>query len=497
MPGKKYVLALDQGTTSSRAILFDKKGEARAQVSLPFRQIYPQPGWVEHDAEEIWQTQLTAARKAVEQAGARVEEIAGVGVTNQRETTVLWDRATGRPVAPAIVWQCRRSAAICEELKRNGHEALFRSRTGLVLDAYFSGTKIRWLLDQHPELREAGSDGQLAFGTVDSWLVYKLSGGRMHLTDPSNASRTLLYNLETGEWDGELLDLLDIPPALLPQIRSSSEILGETAPELFGAALPIAGIAGDQQASLFGHGCLQPGAAKNTYGTGAFVLCNTGEKRVITEAGLLTTVAWDLAGRRVFALEGSVFVSGAAVQWLRDELQIIGSSEEVEELALGVRDNGGVCFVPAFVGLGAPYWDPRARGLVVGLTRGTQRGHLARAVLEAMAYQTRDVLDIVRQEAKTEIPFLRVDGGGARNNLLCQIQADILGCPVVRSRVVEATALGAAFLAGLATGFWTDTSSLVEMAGQERVFRPSLDVEAREALYARWRSAVDRCRGWA
>lgn len=493
---KNYVLALDQGTTSSRAILFDRKGQIAAQSSIAFRQIYPQPGWVEHDAAEIWESQLAAAREAIRVGGARAEDIAAIGVTNQRETTILWDRRNGQPVAPAIVWQCRRSVPICEELKRNGHEPLIRAKTGLVVDAYFSGTKIRWLLDHHPDLARRAVQGDLAFGTVDSWLVYQLTGGRVHVTDPSNASRTLLYNLETGDWDSSLLDILDVPPSLLPAVKPSSGILGETEPEILGAAIPIAGIAGDQQASLLGHGCIESGAAKNTYGTGGFVLCNTGTTRIITDAGLLTTVAWQLDGRTVFALEGSIFVCGAAVQWLRDELKILDSSDEIEALARSVPDNGDVYFVPAFVGLGAPYWDPRARGTMVGLTRGTQRGHLARAVLEAMAYQTRDVLEIVRREGNTTVPFLRVDGGAARNNLLCQFQADILGCPVARSRVAESTALGAAFLAGLATGFWRDFSALKEISGTERVFEPCMEASTRERLYARWLAAVERSRHW-
>lgn len=497
MVHQKYILALDQGTTSSRAILFDRNGTIRAQASRPFRQIYPQPGWVEHDAAEIWQTQLAVAREAIGQAQSNANEIAAIGITNQRETTILWNRKNGEPVAPAIVWQCRRSVPICERLRSSGHEPVFRKKTGLVLDAYFSGTKIRWLLDHHPELAAPSRHGDLAFGTVDSWLLFKLTAGKVHATDPSNASRTLLYNLEAGGWDQELLDLLGVPRSFLPEVKSSSAFFGETAPELFGKSIPVAGIAGDQQASLLGHGCFEPGSAKNTFGTGAFILCNTGEKRVVTESGLITTVAWQVNGKTSFALEGSVFISGAAVQWLRDELKLIDSSEQIEGLARSVPDNGGVYFVPAFVGLGAPYWDPQARGIMVGLTRGTNRGHIARAVLEAMAYQTRDVLEIVRREGNTEIPFLRVDGGAARNDLLCQFQADILGCPVARSRVVESTALGTAFLAGLAVGFWRSFSELAQINSSERMFEPEMAAAARDGLYERWLAAVERSRRWA
>ena len=492
----RYVLALDQGTTSSRAIIFNREGRPVAKAQKEFRQIYPKPGWVEHDPTEIWQSQLEVAREAIQKAGATASDISALGLTNQRETTVVWDRKTGRPLYSAIVWQCRRTAPICDELRTAGLAETIRSKTGLVLDAYFSATKLRWLLDNVPGLKAKAEAGEVAFGTVDTWLIWNLTGGRVHATDSSNASRTMLFNLQTLTWDEELLRVLDIPPTVLPDIRPSSGILGETTPELFGLPIPIAGDAGDQQAALFGQGCFTPGQAKNTYGTGCFLLVNTGDHPVSSSQGLVTTVAWGLDGRATYALEGSVFIAGAAVQWLRDGLGLIGSAAETAELAASVPDTGGVYFVPAFVGLGAPYWDPYARGTIVGLTRGTGRAHLVRAALEAIAYQTRDVLEAVSADLSVPLKGLRVDGGGAANDFLMQFQADILGLPVERPAFGETTALGAAFLAGLATGFWRDTTQLAGLRQVDRTFTPGLPADARRSLYARWRKAVERSLAW-
>ncbi|HEY7760086.1 MAG TPA: glycerol kinase GlpK [Burkholderiales bacterium] len=490
----RYVLALDQGTTSSRALLFDRAGELRSLAQRETTQSYPQPGWVEQDPEEIWRTQLAVAREAIERAGATVQDIVALGITNQRETAVVWERATGRPVYPAIVWQDRRTAALCEQLKQQGLEALFTGRTGLLLDPYFSGTKVRWILDHVAGARVRAEAGELAFGTIDAWLVWKLSGA--HLTDASNASRTLLFNIHAGDWDDKLLQLLRVPRAILPQVVASTGTVAQTDASLFGRALPIAGIAGDQQAALFGQRCVTPGMVKNTYGTGCFMLMHTGERSVDSHNRLLTTVAWQQAGRREFALEGSVFVAGAAVQWLRDGLGLIRSTEEVEPLAASVPDTGGVYLVPAFTGLGAPHWDPYARGVIAGLTRGTTAAHLARATLEAIAYQTADLLAAMQADSGIDLKELRVDGGATRNNLLMQFQADILGVPVVRPRVLESTALGAAALAGLGVGWWRSASELDAQWNAERVFEPAMDPQRRAHLRAGWTRALERAKEW-
>jgi glycerol kinase len=494
-----YILALDQGTTSSRAIVFDRTGRIVCVAQEEFSQIYPQPGWVEHDPEAIWGTQLGTARRVLADAGIPPVDLAAVGITNQRETTVVWDRHTGAPFYNAIVWQCRRTAPLCDELRAEGWADPIRARTGLVVDAYFSGTKLAWLLEHVPGLRAKAERGDALFGTVDSYLIWRLSGGRLHVTDVSNASRTMLFNIHTLDWDAEILARLRIPHAMLPQVRPSSQVYGTTDAELFGVALPIAGAAGDQQAALFGQACYAPGQAKNTYGTGCFLLLNTGRQAVESQRGLLTTIAWQLAGEPgvTYALEGSVFIGGAAIQWLRDGLGIITCASESEFLAREVVDAGGVYFVPAFVGLGAPYWDPYARGTLVGLTRGTDRRHLARAALEAICYQSRDVLQAMAADSGIRLRALRADGGAAANNLLMQLQADLLGVPVQRPAITETTALGAAYLAGLAVGYW---SGLDEIAAQWRVdaeFVPSMAAERRDALYAGWQRAVERARGWA
>ncbi|GBF06647.1 glycerol kinase, glpK [Deinococcus aerius] len=492
----QYILALDQGTTSSRAIVFDREGGVRSAAQKEFTQRFPRPGWVEHDPLEIWSTQSGVAQEAMTRAGLRAADIAAIGITNQRETVIVWDRRTGEPVYPAIVWQDRRTAGLCEELRARGHENTFREKTGLLLDAYFSGTKVRWILDHVEGARARAERGDLAFGTVDSWLVYHLTGGELHLTDATNASRTLLYNIHTGDWDDELLGLLDVPRALLPEVRSSSEVYGTTAEGLFGARIPIAGIAGDQQAATFGQACLTPGMAKNTYGTGCFMLMNTGPGAVPSANRLLTTVAWQLGGERTYALEGSVFVAGAVVQWLRDGLGIIRESGEVEALATSVPSSGGVVLVPAFVGLGAPYWDPYARGTLVGMTRGTTAAHIARAALESIAYQSADLLAAMGQDSHAPLRELRVDGGASTNNLLMQFQADLLGLPVVRPRVTETTALGAASLAGLAVGYWQDTGDITRRWQVDRVFEPRMEEAERGERLHRWRRAVERSRAW-
>ncbi len=491
-----FILAFDQGTTSSRAIVFDGDGRVRGQAQREFRQIFPQPGWVEHDPREIWSTQSGTAQEAIAAAGLRATDIAAIGITNQRETTLIWDRATGRPIHNAIVWQDRRTAALCDRLRAEGHEDLFRQRTGLLLDAYFSGTKIKWLLDNVPDARAKAERGELAFGTVDTWLVWNLTGGAVHVTDASNASRTLLYDIHGGDWDAELLRTLDVPRSLLPEVRSSSEIHGETAAGLFGARLPIAGIAGDQQAATFGQACTAPGMAKNTYGTGCFMLMNTADEAEPSRNRLLTTVAWQLDGRRTYALEGSVFVAGAAVQWLRDGLGIIRSSDEIEALAAGVPDCGGVYMVPAFTGLGAPHWDAYARGAVHGLTRGTTRAHIARAALESIAFQSAELLQAMHADSGVALRELRVDGGGSRNNLMMQFQADLLGVPVVRPKITETTALGAAYLAGLAVGYWPDTEALRDQWQVDRVFEPAMGTDERDGRMAQWRKAVERSKEW-
>jgi glycerol kinase len=493
----RYVLALDQGTTSSRALLFDGAGQVCGLAQRETSQHYPQPGWVEQDPEEIWTSQLAVAHEAIARAGAAAQDIAAIGITNQRETTIVWERASGRPVYPAIVWQDRRTAELCEALKQQGTEASFTAATGLLLDPYFSGSKVCWILDHVPGARARAQAGELAFGTVDSWLVWRLTGGRVHLTDASNASRTLLFNIHTRDWDDALLHLLRVPRAVLPAVVPSSGTLAQTEAAWFGRALPIAGIAGDQQAALFGQRCVVPGMVKNTYGTGCFMLMHTGEQPVVSRHRLLTTVAWQQAGHCEFALEGSVFVAGAAVQWLRDGLGLIRSADEVEALAASVPDAGGVYLVPAFTGLGAPHWDPFARGVIVGLTRGTTAGHLARATLEAIAHQSADVLSAMQADSGIELKQLRVDGGAARNNLLMQFQADLLGVPVVRPRVLESTALGAAALAGLGVGFWRGASDLDAQWNAERVFEPCMDADQRARLRAGWVRALERAKGWA
>ncbi len=488
-----FVLALDQGTTSSRAIVFDETGAIRGLAQQEFEQHFPRPGYVEHDAVQIWTTQLATARQAIAHAGIAASDLSGIGITNQRETTVVWDRRTGEPIHRAIVWQDRRTDGICRELKERGDESLFAERTGLLLDPYFSGTKIRWILDHVDGARDLAAAGHLAFGTIDTWLLWNLTGGEVHATDVSNASRTLLLNIRSLEWDAELVDRLGVVGSMLPYVQSSSEVYGHTAPDLFGVSIPIAGIAGDQQAALFGQQCVDPGSAKNTYGTGCFLLQNTGTEPVFSSNKLLTTVAWQIGDVASYALEGSVFVGGAVVQWLRDGLGIIRTSSDIEALAASVEDNGGVYMVPAFTGLGAPYWDPAARGTIVGLTRGSTAGHVARAALESIAFQSFDVLDAMRKDAGglTEI---RTDGGAAQNDFLMQFQADVLGVPVIRSATSEATAQGAAFLAGLATGVWGGTDELAALWQPDRVFQPKSD---RSRLVDEWRRAVDRSRDWA
>jgi glycerol kinase len=491
-----YVLALDQGTTSSRAILFDRDGVVVEVAQKEFRQIFPRPGWVEHDPQEIWATQMAVAIEVLGRAQLRPRDIAAIGITNQRETAIVWDRTTGQPVSNAIVWQDRRTAEFCDLLKADGHEALVTDRTGLVIDAYFSGSKIAWILNNVPGTRERAEAGRLAFGTVDSWLVWNLTSGVTHVTDVSNASRTMLFNINTLTWDADLLSLLKIPVSMLPEVRSSSEVYGRVSTTLGIEDVPIAGIAGDQQSALFGQMCLSPGMTKNTYGTGCFLLQNTGTRRPSSANRLISTVAWEIAGRTEYALEGSVFIGGAVVQWLRDGLGLIRTSSDVERLAASVADNGGVYLVPAFAGLGAPHWDPYARGLLVGMTRGTTGGHIARAALESIAYQVDDLLEAVRRDSGISLTELRVDGGAASNDALMQFQADVLGVPVVRPAVTETTALGAAYLAGLAVGFW---SSPEEIAGQwrvERRFEPAMVRSRADRLRARWREAVQRAKAW-
>jgi glycerol kinase len=495
------ILALDQGTTSSRAILFDARGHIQGLAQREFRQIYPRGGWVEHDPEEIWQSQLAVARQVLADAGVTAAEVAALGISNQRETTIIWDRRTGVPIYNALVWQDRRTADFCAQLVQAGHGATIRRTCGLVVDAYFSGSKVRWLLDHVPGARARAQRGELAFGTVDTWLIWKLTGGKegaCHVTDPSNASRTMLFDLHRGTWDDELLALLDIPRALLPEVRPSSGVLGLTQPEILGAALPIAGVAGDQQAALFGQTCFAPGLAKNTYGTGCFMLLNTGSSPVASAHRLLTTVAWQLAagGQKDYALEGSVFTGGAVVQWLRDGLGLIRTAAQVEPLAASVPDAGGVYLVPAFVGLGAPHWDSFARGTIVGLTRGTTAGHLARAAVESIAFQVADVLDAMQADAGMAIRELRADGGAAANNALLQFQADLLRIPVIRPKITETTALGAAYLAGLATGFWKDLRDVAAHWEIDRIFTPQASADEIAQRRRRWSEAVQRARAW-
>lgn len=489
-------MALDQGTTSSRAIVFDHSGSIKSAAQKEFKQYYPQPGWVEHDADEIWMTQAEVAASAIAGAGISAKDIAAIGITNQRETTVIWDRDTGKPIHKAIVWQDRRTAAYCSELQSAGLATKFKQKTGLVIDAYFSATKLKWILDHVEGARKKAAEGKLAFGTIDSWLVWKLTGGKRHVTDFSNASRTMLFNIHTCEWDGELLELLSIPESILPEVCSSSEVYGETEAAIFNGKVPIAGIAGDQQAALFGQMCIQPGMLKNTYGTGCFIMLNTGDRAAESKNNLLTTIAWRVDGQTTYALEGSIFIAGAVVQWLRDGLGLIHSSADVEQLANTVKDNGGVYLVPAFVGLGAPHWDPLARGTILGLTRGTTAGHIARAALEGIAFQTKDVLTAMRADSGVDIKELRVDGGAAANNTLLQFQADILAVPVVRPTILETTALGAAYLAGLAVGYWNGYDEIQKQWQVDKTFGPTMAREQAVELDKNWQKALDRAKGW-
>jgi glycerol kinase len=494
---KNYVMAFDQGTTSCRAILFDNEGKIVGVSQQEFAQIYPKAGWVEHDAMEIWGTQSGVARQVLEVNGIRPDEIAAIGITNQRETTVVWDKNTGRPVYNAIVWQCRRTADICEELKAKGYEDLVREKTGLVIDAYFSGTKIKWILDNVEGAREKAERGDLLFGTMDTWLIWNLTRGKVHVTDYTNASRTMIFNINTLEWDDELLEILNIPKSMLPEVRPSSEIYGTTDERTFGGAnIPISGDAGDQQAALFGQACFEEGMAKNTYGTGCFLLMNTGEKPVKSENGLLTTIAWGIDGKVNYALEGSIFIAGAAIQWLRDELRLIYDSPQSEYYANLVPDTNGVYVVPAFTGLGAPHWDMYARGAILGLTRGVKREHIVRATLESIAYQTKDVIRAMEEDSKIKLNRLKVDGGASANNFLMQFQADILGVPVDRPKVSETTAQGAAYLAGLAVGFWKDKKEIEDKWKLDKTFEVNMESEKRQKLYSKWLKAVERSKDW-
>jgi glycerol kinase len=488
------ILALDQGTTSSRAILFDSEGNLLATAQQEFKQHYPKSGWVEHDPEEIWNTQFQVAREILDRDDETIRHVAAIGISNQRETTLVWDKKTGTPIYNAIVWQDRRTADFCESLKEESTSRLIRDNTGLVPDPYFSASKIRWILDHVPGARARAANGELAFGTVDSWLVYRLSDRKFHITDASNASRTLLFNIHTGEWDDELLSLFGIPRSMLPEVRNSSEVYGTTTFGLSGVNVPIAGIAGDQQAALFGQMCVEPGMVKSTYGTGCFVVMNTGVNPPAPGNGLLTTVAWKLGNQMEYALEGSVYIGGAVVQWLRDELGLIGSAAEIESLAQTVNDNGGVVLVPAFTGLGAPYWDPYARGIITGLSRGSNKGHLARAALEGIAHQVADILEIMGGQAGIPIDQIRVDGGACANNLLMQLQADLTAIPIVRPQVTETTALGAAYLAGLAVGIWTDRKDLKAQWHIDRRFEPAMEPAFRQSMRSQWAEAVERSR---
>jgi len=494
---KKYILALDQGTTSSRAILFDRDGRIIKQQNKEFTQIYPEPGWVEHDPEEIWQSQLEVAQTVIQAAAIKPSEIAAIGITNQRETTVVWDKNTGKPVYNAIVWQCRRTAETCQRLKREGWDQIIRRKTGLVLDAYFSGTKAKWILKHVPGVREKADRGELLFGTIDTWLIWKLTGGRVHATDYSNASRTMMYDIHELKWDEDITKRLGVPLGMLPEVNPSSGDYGTTIRELFGTEIPITGVAGDQQAALFGQCCFKPGMTKNTYGTGCFMLMNTGEKAVQSQNGLLTTIAWGIDGKVYYALEGSIFIAGAVIQWLRDELDILEDAAQSEDFALKVKDTGGVYLVPAFVGLGAPHWDMYARGTIVGITRGTNKYHLTRAALESIAYQTRDVVRAMLADARMELKGLRVDGGAVSNSFLMQFQSDILQTTVDRPQVNETTALGAAYLAGLGIGMYENIKD-VECSWQlDKTFEPSMAQETAEKLFREWEKAVERSKGWA
>ena len=493
---QKYILALDQGTTSSRAIVFDHDGAIKSLAQKEFEQIFPKPGWVEHDPNEIWSSQAAVVAEAISKIGINGKNLAAIGITNQRETTIVWDRISGDPVYNAIVWQDRRTAKTCETLKQNGFENKVKDKTGLVIDAYFSGTKVKWILDHVEGAREKAEKGQLAFGTVDSWLVWKLTQGSRHITDITNASRTMMFNIHTCEWDDELLDMLSIPKSMLPEVVASSEIMAHTKTTLFAHEIPIAGIAGDQQAALFGQQCTQPGMAKNTYGTGCFMLMNTGSKAIKSENNLLTTVAWKIGDKVHYALEGSIFIAGAAVQWLRDQLGLIKTAPEIEELAKTVDDNGGVYFVPALSGLGAPHWDPYARGTVLGITRGSNKGHFARATLEGIAFQVRDVLKSMEADSGIEILELRVDGGAAANNLLMQFQSDCLQAPVIRPKQLETTALGAAYLAGLAVGYWKDMDDLQSQWQKEKQFDQEIKADDMAVMVRKWTRALDKAKSW-
>ena len=498
MKDKNHILAIDQGTTGSTALLFDKGGRALSSAYRELHQVYPRPGWVEHDPKELLSTSLAVAREALEKEGVGLSDVCGIGITNQRETTIVWDRHTGEPVSNAIVWQCRRTAPLCEDLKRRGLAGSIREKTGLIIDAYFSATKLRWILDHIPRGQHRAEQGDLLFGTVDSWLVWNLTGGAVHVTDYTNASRTMLFNIHTLQWDNELLSALDIPETVLPEVMPSSHVYGETVPGVLGdVRVPLCGIAGDQQAALFGQACYEAGMAKNTYGTGSFVLLNTGDRPVPSEKGLVTTLAWGLGDRVTYAMEGSIFITGAVVQWLRDGLGIIEQAAESETLARAVPDNGGVFFVPAFVGLGAPHWDMYARGSIFGLTRGTTREHLVRAALESIAYQSRDVIETMSVEADLQLPLLRVDGGGTANAFLMQFQADMLEVPIQVPAVTETTALGAAYLAGLATGLWQDTAEIARLWQPAKTYEPTMSHDQRDTLYAGWKRAVEHARGWA
>lgn len=493
---KKYILALDQGTTSSRAILFDRNGNIISSSQKEFRQIYPHPGWIEHDPIEIWETQLNAAIEAIKNSKVNLTEIASIGITNQRETTVLWDRFTGKPVYNAIVWQCRRTSDICDDLKERGLSLYIKENTGLVIDAYFSGTKIKWILDNVDGVREKAEQGDILFGTIDTWLIWNLTGGKFHITDYSNASRTMIYNIKELMWDEKIIDELSIPMSILPTVKKSSEVYANTKKELFGEEIPIAGIAGDQQAALFGQLCFQEGMVKNTYGTGCFMLMNTGENIVLSKNGLLTTIAWGVDNKVEYALEGSIFVAGAAIQWLRDELKIIHDAKDSEYFAQKVEDTNGVYVVPAFTGLGAPHWDMYARGAIVGLTRGANRNHIIRATLESIAYQTKDVIEAMMEDSGIKLTALKVDGGATENNFLMQFQSDILNVNVERPDVTETTALGAAYLAGLAVGFWKSKGEITQNWSINRKFKPEMVEEDRNKLYNGWKKAIERSKNW-
>ena len=493
----KYILSFDQGTTSSRAIIFDKTGSVKAIAQKEFTQIFPQPGWVEHNGNEIWSTQLGVAKKAIMKAGLSVRDIAGIGITNQRETTIVWDKHSRQPLYNAIVWQDRRTSEYCNELKKQGRAAKIQEKTGLVIDAYFSATKLKWILDNVSGARKKAEKGDLCFGTMDTWLLFNLTNGKVHATDVSNASRTMLFNIHTLQWDQELLNLFDIPSSVLPEVKSSSEVYGDTEALSPGIYVPVAGIAGDQQAALFGQMCINPGMVKNTYGTGCFMLMNTGNLPVSSKNNLLTTIAWQIGNQTTYALEGSVFIGGAVVQWLRDGLKIIKKASEVEKLALSVKDNGGVYFVPAFTGLGAPHWDQFARGTMLGITRGTTAGHIARASIESIAFQTLDVLHSMNADAFLSIKELRVDGGATANNLLMQFQSDILNCKVIRPKITETTALGAAYLAGLAIGFWKNINEIEKYWKAEKVFKPSMAAGARKKEMEKWMKAIRAAKLWA